>query len=137
MAYSAFQSNAFQANCFQILRNGATPDNRDTHDGFDDKLYRKYLEKITKISEDRERKKYAPVATQINKLIAKTENLILVKSLEAVVQVIRQPEFDYDKAARMAAAAVARLDAILAYYDRLDARRRKDEEEIIILLSML
>lgn len=134
MGYSAFQSNAFQNNAFQILFDSAA---LDTHDGFDADRYRKYLEKITKISESRERKKYAPVKKHINRLIAGTENPILVKSLSNVMEAVSQPEINYDKVLQAAANAVARLDSILAYYERLDARRRKDEEEIIILLSML
>lgn len=135
VAYSGFQSNAFQANAFQIVLPIDNPDNPDTHDGVDYEAMRKRLKRLAEISDQRERKKYFQVAKKLEAVTP--ENPMVAKAVEQVVRTIQAPTIDYDLLQTLVSAAIARINAVEAYYQRLDARRRKDEEEIIILLSML
>ena len=132
--YSAFQWNSYQNNAFQIARNGgASPIAPDTHDAGAYEGYRKRLKRMIEISNERDRKKYISI---VQEQIVPVENALVEQSIAIVSQEIARAEPDYDLIARQSQIALARVEAVLAYYERM-AKRRRNREAIIMLLSTL
>lgn len=130
----AFQSNSFQSSAFQMAH-GATPP-AESIDGDAYREYHKRLKRMVQISEERDKKKYIEI---VQGKIVPVENPLVVAAMESVVAAIAQPEIDFSLVQRNAEIALRRVEAVLAYYERAAqiARRRKQDDEIIILLSIL
>lgn len=59
--FSAFQSNAFQRNAFQIVGGGAPAPTEETRGGFDERdyhRYRKHLERLMEVTQEADQRKY-------------------------------------------------------------------------------
>lgn len=81
-AFSAFQSNAFQRNAFQIVGNPSTV---DKHDGFtpdEIKKYRKKLERLAKSSEKFLQSKYINEAIEVTEIAKKAD--IKLENIEKI-----------------------------------------------------
>ncbi len=119
MFATGFQSGAFQSVWAYVTGN------RDTHDVGAYKRYRKKLERIAKITDERERKKFVKKAEKILKEEIPEE---VKQEVKAAVEIAKEPEFDFSLIQAKMLAALAVLE------QQLQELIKKKEEELIILL---
>jgi hypothetical protein len=134
----AFQGSAFQSYAFQTFTSGGAAPVTTTPDGDAYRAYHKRLKRMAQISDERDRKKYIALV-QDKAEAPMPDNPLFTDAMDKIVQSISQPEIDFELVKRNTEIAIARIEAILGYYERAAqlARRRRQDDEIIILLSML
>lgn len=127
--FAAFQQAILQSNAFQTLVGAFTPSPTpvDTHDVG---RYRKRIEKLSRIADEREKRKFVKEAKKLQKTLPQSA-VESKKELQLIVEEIKQPEVDFDAISRALIALVMQLESELAR-----AIHNQNEEEAIILLLL-
>lgn len=140
--FSAFQSNAFQRNAFQIMGGGVTPTpDVETKGGFDERdyhKYRKHLERVMEVAQEAEKRKYITrVKEDAEALIGlpvETEEISkILKGPQLKGKLKLTPDIDFNELKSELLLIEQYLNARFRYIEQL--REQDDEAAFLLLLQ--